>query len=1529
MNISGPFIRRSVGTVLLTAAVALAGAVAYMQLPVAPLPQVDFPTISIGASLPGASPAIMASSVASPLERQLGHIAGVNEMTSASDLGSTSITLQFDLSRNIDGAARDVQAAINAARANLPANLPSNPTYRKVNPADAPIMIVALTSDIYNRGQMYDAASTIMQQRLLQIQGVGQVGIGGGALPAVRVEVNPTQLNGFGLSLQDVSSMLNQQNANLAKGQLSDAHTTADIMANDQLFKAEDYKPLIVGYHNGAAIRLSDIADVYDGIQNIRTSGYLDGKPSVPLVIFREPGANIIQTVDAIKAALPSLKASIPTGINMDVVLDRTTTIRASVREIERTLIVSIMLVVLVVFLFLRSPRATMIPAVVVPVSLVGTFGVMYLLGYSVDNLSLMALTISTGFVVDDAIVVIENVSRHLEAGLTPMQAALRGAREVGFTVLSISLSLVAVFLPILLMGGIVGRLFREFAVVLSTAILISLVVSLTTTPMMCSRLLRYRRPDDHGKIYRASEKVFAAILGWYERSLQVVLRHPAITLAVLLVTIAVNVFLFVIVPKGLFPQQDNGTIQGGIQGSQDISFSAMDAATLKFVNLVKSDPAVAHVIGFTGGQGAVNSGFIFVALKPLSERKIRADQIIARLRPKLNSVPGSSLFLQAGQDLRIGGRQSNAQYQYTIQSDNQDDLTKWGPILLARMGKLHGFTEVNTDQQNQGLQSSLVYDRPTAARLGISAQTLDSTLYDAFGQAEVSTMYTAMNQYYVVMEAAPQFWQGPQGLHSIYLRATNSSVVVPLDAVAHYEPTTAPIAVNHQGQFPAVTLSFNLAPGMALSDAVKEIHQMEQKVGLPGTVHSSFAGTAQAYQQALTTEPLLVAAALLAVYIVLGILYESYIHPITILSTLPSAGVGAVLALIVANRISLNFGGQEIDMSVIGIIGILLLIGIVKKNAIMMVDFAIVAERGQGKNSRDAIYQACVLRFRPILMTTTAAIFGALPLILSNAVGSELRRPLGITIVGGLLMSQALTLFTTPVVYLYLDRLRLWGNKQHKNKVAARAVLQPALIVALIGLAVFGTGCSLAPKYAPPSVEMPGAYKEMTPEQAKVTAGWKTAEPKDDAIRGQWWKIFGDTNLDALEDEVDISNQTVVAALQNFIAARAVVKQSRSEFFPTVGVDPAVTRQRTSPLDGLNNQTFTEYSLPAEASWEPDFFGSIQNTYKANKYAAQASLSDLENTRLTVQSELAADYFQLCSLDSQIKLLNSTVSAYQDSLRLTQVLDKTGIDSDQDVAQAETQLETTEAEATNLGIQRAQTEHAIALLVGRAASNFSVVFRPLSVKPVAIPFDIPSQLLERRPDIAAAERSVAEANAQIGVARAAYFPTVTLTGSVGYQSTSLADLFSGPAFIWSVGGTLAETIFDAGKRRAVTEQSWANYHSTVATYRETVLAAFQNVEDNLASLRILTMELQQQDAAVASSQRYLNLALERYRLGVDSYLNVITAQTTLLSNQVTALNLRLEQITGSVQLIAALGGGWEVTTTTTDNNGHSLSVSH
>ena len=1021
MSLSSPFIRRPVATTLLTAAIALSGAVAFRVLPVSPLPQVDFPTISVGAGLPGASPEIMASSVATPLERQFGRIAGVTEMTSASYQGTTSVTLQFDLNRNIDGAARDVQAAINAARSYLPANLPSNPTYRKVNPADAPIMILALTSDVYDRAKMYDAASTIMAQRLSQVQGVGQVSVGGSSLPAVRVDVNPTQLNSFGLGLQDVAAMLSRQNANNPKGQITNATTSLDISSNDQLLKAVDYMPLVVGYRNGAAVKLSDIANVQDANENIRAAGFVNGKPAVLLIISRQPGANIIDTVDRIRDAIPSLKASIPAAIGVNVVLDRTTTIRASVRDVERTLVISISLVIFVVFLFLRNVRATLIPSVAVPVSLIGTFGVMYLCGYSIDNLSLMALTISTGFVVDDAIVVIENITRYLEQGMAPMEAAFKGAREIGFTVLSISISLVAVFIPILMMGGIIGRLFREFAVTLSVAILVSLGISLTTTPMMCSRLLKHTRVEEHGKLFRASERVFQSVLRTYEGSLAWVLEHSRLTLFVLVVTVAINIYLLVIVPKGFFPLQDNGTVFGGIQGSQDVSFQAMQTATQRIVDVVKTDPAVQNVMAFTGGGGPSNGGFIYLGLKPVEERKTSASAVIDRLRPKLVSIPGANTFMQAGQDLRIGGRMSSAQFQYTIQSDNLQDLVQWGPVLLQQMRKIPALTDVNTDQQNSGLQMNVVYDRATAARLGITPQQIDNTLYEAFGQAQVSTMYTGVNQYHVVMEVEPKFWQSPVSLNDIYIRPSQGKIV-PLSAVAHYEATTAPLAVNHQGQYPSVTISFNTAPGVALSQAATTIAEAEQKIGMPSTIRGMFSGTLQAFQTSLASQPFLIITALAAVYIVLGILYESLIHPITILSTLPSAGVGAVLALMLFKT----------DLNIIALIGMILLIGIVKKNAIMMIDFALAAERTEGMSPRDAIFQACLLRFRPIMMTTTAALCGALPLAFGMGAGSELRRPLGITIIGGLIFSQMLTLYTTPIVYLYLDRMRVRWLRTH-----------------------------------------------------------------------------------------------------------------------------------------------------------------------------------------------------------------------------------------------------------------------------------------------------------------------------------------------------------------------------------------------------------------------------------------------------------------------------------------------------------------
>ena len=1033
MSISETFIRNSVGTTLLTIAVALAGIIAFRLLPVAPLPEVEFPTIQVQAQLPGASPQTMASSVATPLERQFGRIAGLTELTSTSSLGASSIVLQFDLSRNIDAAARDVQAAINAARSQLPNNLPQNPTYRKVNPADAPILIIGLTSRTKDPGQMYDAADSILAQKLSQLQGVGQVVVGGSALPGVRVELNPTQLTNYGLGLEDVRTALNHANANTPKGELANNTSAWELGTTDQLLKADVYRPLIVAYHNGAAVRLSDIADVTDSVEDLRNAGMVNADPAVLIIVFRQPGANIIDTVDRVLGALPQLQASIPPAIKLTVTMDRTTTIRASVRDVEITLLISIALVILVVYLFLGDLRVTLIPGIAVPISLMGTFGVMYLLGYSLDNLSLMALTISTGFVVDDAIVVSENITRYVEHGMSPLEAAIKGAGEIGFTVISISISLIAVFIPLLLMGGIVGRLFREFAVTLSAAVLVSMVVSLTTTPMMCAKILRPRE-GTHGAFHQFSERAFLALHRRYDVTLAWVLRHARLTLLVALGTLAFNIYLFTIIPKGFFPMQDTGRLMGALIADQDTSFQSLHKLLIEIVKVIDSDPDVDSVTAFGGGQaGSINSARMFIGLKPFGKRKTDVIHLMARLRRKLSVIPGGTLYLQPVQDLRIGGRMSNAFYQYTLQSQDLDALNHWGPLMLAAMHKMRILTDVNTDQQNNGLDESLVVDRKTASRLGLSQQFIDDTLYDAFGQRQVSTMYTELNQYHVVMEAAPQFWQNPDTLQQIYLR-TNTGAEVPLSSFTHFNPSNAPLAVNHQGQFPSVTIAFNLASGVSLGQAVVAIADASRELGLPASIHGSFSGNAQAFQSSLANEPMLILAALAAVYIVLGILYESYIHPITILSTLPSAGVGALLALMLF----------RIDLSIIALIGIILLIGIVKKNAILMIDFALDAERTEGKSSTEAIYEACLLRFRPIMMTTMAALLGGLPLAIGLGVGSELRRPLGIAIVGGLIVSQALTLYTTPVIYLYLDSLSLWFARQ-RGRVFRNFIRTPA----------------------------------------------------------------------------------------------------------------------------------------------------------------------------------------------------------------------------------------------------------------------------------------------------------------------------------------------------------------------------------------------------------------------------------------------------------------------------------------------------
>jgi hydrophobe/amphiphile efflux-1 (HAE1) family protein len=1013
MHISAPFIRRPVATSLLSVAILLAGGVAFYLLPVAALPHVDFPTIYVRASLPGASPETVASSLATPLERQFGRIAGVTQMTSTSQLGNTGITLQFDLDRDINAASRDVQAAINAAAGQLPAGLPSLPWYRKINPSETDILDLAISSDTIPRSHLYDLSDSILAQKISQVEGVGQVNTYGGAKPAVRVDVNPNALAHYGLSLEEVRTALRSANANTPKGNLEDSSTRWVLYDTDQLLKPEQYAPLIVAYRNGAPVRLTDIARVTEGIEDLRNSGYSNGRPAVVIGIGRQPGANIIETVDRIKALMPELRASIPPSVTLTPTFDRTTTIRASVNDIEFTLLLTVALVVMVIFLFLRNAWATLIPSIAVPLSIIGTFGVMYLLGYSLDNLSLMALAICTGFVVDDAIVVIENITRYLEAGESPRAATMKGSREIGFTVLSMSLSLIAVFIPLLLMGGIIGRLFREFAITLSVAILVSLCVSLTTTPMMCAHFLKSEKDMRRGKLYLASERVFQWSVATYARGLRWVLRHQPFMLVLTGATICLSVYLYIVIPKGFFPQQDTGLIAGNILGSQDTSFPVMQEKLKKYLDIVMNDPAV-NATGANTGGGAENTGRMQIELKPVGERKITADQVIARLRRKLAVVPGATLFLRVFQDINVGGRVSSSQYQYTLSSENLSDLQQWAPRVEAKMRQMRRLRDIASDQQTRGLQASLVIDRDTASRLGISPSAIDNTLYDAFGQRQVSTMYTQMNQYHVVMEVDSVFRNSTDAIQGLYVRSSNGNQV-PLSAFTHYETKNTALAVNHQGQFPAVTISFNLAEGVALGDAVTDIESTVLQMGLPSDIHPTFQGNAQAFQSSLSSQPWLILAALVAVYIVLGMLYESYIHPVTILSTLPSAGVGALLALLAFHN----------ELTVIALIGIVLLIGIVKKNAIMMIDFALDAERS-GKTPEEAIYQACLLRFRPIMMTTMAALFGGLPLALMTGTGAELRRPLGISIVGGLMVSQALTLYTTPVIYLYMDRLQM-----------------------------------------------------------------------------------------------------------------------------------------------------------------------------------------------------------------------------------------------------------------------------------------------------------------------------------------------------------------------------------------------------------------------------------------------------------------------------------------------------------------------
>ena len=1032
MNLSEYFIYRPIATSLLTLAISLAGLIAFFHLPIAPLPQVDFPTISVQASLPGASPEIMSSSVATPLERALGHIAGITEITSASSMGTTSIMLQFDINRDIDGAARDVQAAINAANNLLPGNMPNRPSYKKINPADSPIMILALTSETMTRGQIYDAASTILTPKISQIQGIGQVTVGGSSLPAVRIQLNPVALAKYGIGFEEVRATIAASNVNRPKGALENATHHLPIYANDQAKTASEYLPLIVTYKNGAAIRLSDLGQALDSVEDLRSAGLKDNQPAILLIINKQAGANIIETVDKIKSLLPQLQASIPSACKLSMVLDRSITIRASLHEVERSLLIAIGLVILIVFLFLRDLRSAMIPIITIPVTLLGTFGVMYLCHYSLDNLSLMALTIATGFVVDDAIVVLENTSRHMEQGTSPRQAALKGAGEVGFTVLTMSLSLVAVFIPILLMGGIVGRLFQEFAVILSAAVLISLVISLTTTPMLCALLLRPLKIKTRSHLYHFTEQHTNRLLTGYEHTLRWALRNSPLVMLLLLCTIGLNIYLYTIVPKGFFPIQDTGRLSGTIQADQSISSQAMQKKLADFVAILHQDPEIETVIGFTGGQRSTNSGQLFATLKPLEERQLSVDKLMTRLRGKLKNEPGAQLILQSPQDLRIGARGSSALFEYSLQADNLEELRTWVPQIVKALSKRTELVDVNTNQQDNGQQISLQVDRDLSSRLGLSQTLINSTLNNAFGQRQISLIYNSLNQYRVIMEVTPEFSQSAETLKNIYINAPavpqlTSRGQIPFSTFVTYSTTNTPLSVNHQSQFPAGTISFNLKPGTSLSTASQAITETMSNLGVPASIHGSFQGTAKAFKESLNDQPWLILAALISIYIVLGILYESYIHPLTILSTLPSAGIGAILALIVFKT----------EFSIIAMIGVILLIGIVKKNAIMMIDFALNAERTLAMSPKDAIFNACLMRFRPIMMTTFAALLAALPLALGSGYGSELRRPLGIAIVGGLVFSQVLTLYSTPVIYLYLDRFQSWCRRTLQRKAS------------------------------------------------------------------------------------------------------------------------------------------------------------------------------------------------------------------------------------------------------------------------------------------------------------------------------------------------------------------------------------------------------------------------------------------------------------------------------------------------------------
>jgi len=1539
VNITTVFIKRPVATTLLSLALVVAGCIAYALLPVSALPQVDFPTISVSASMSGASPKTMAASVATPLERAIGAIAGITEMTSVSTLGTTTVTVQFDLDRDINGAARDVQAAINTALGDLPSGLTTNPTYKLVNPADAPIMLVSLSSESMPRERLFDLASTLVSPKIAQVDGVGQVIVGGSALPAVRVAVNMDRLHQRGLSLEQVREAIAGYNDNLPQGALETDGRYWQIAVNSRARAAHEYAPLIVAWDNGNAVRLMDVATVTDSVQDVRNIGLLEDRPAVMLLIYRRPGANIIEAVDAVKATLPSLRELIPASVRMEAVFDRTITIRSSLHEVMRALVISVGLVVLVVFLFLYTARGTLIPGIGVGASIIGTFAGMYLCGFSLDNLSLMALAIATGFVVDDAIVVLENISRHLENGVPPAQAAIQGAREVSFTVFSISLSLIAVFIPILFMQGIAGRLFREFAATLSLAIAVSLLLSLTLTPMLCASLLQGKTASAPAPsaLARHLAAFHAAVLRGYTSSLDLFLKHKQFVLILWFFITGLTVFLYIVTPKGFFPQQDTGLIRGALLADQSLSFQAMSQKIRLLMRAASSDPAVETVAGYTTGS---TSAFIAIALKPRSQRDADADEVIVRLRGKVNSEPGAQLFLAAAQDINVGGRISRAMYQYTLQTEDLDQLRHWTDTLQRALKSDPLFKDLNSDFQSGGLESLVSVDRDTAARLGVTMDQVDAALNNAFGQRLVSTIYGERNQYRVVLLTEDSQWQGPEGLKAVYVPAQNGTLV-PLSALASFAPDRTPVQVNHQGQSPAATISFNLDPGSSLSEATARIEAARRAIHMPKSVRASFQGTAKEFETSLRSQPWLIFAAIFCLYVVLGVLYESYVHPITILSTLPPAGIGALLALLL-------FG---MDFSVIALIGVLLLAGIVKKNAILLIDFALT-RRAEGMSAEESIRAACALRFRPIMMTTLAALLGAVPLAVGFGDGSELRRPLGVSIIGGLLMSQLLTLYTTPILYLYLEDLNTRWNETlqrlFKRPVEARTVATRLLPAVL--LCCLASGCAVGPDYTRPATSVPHAYKEAgsdsvcrdtssdllcapgqdrkspapSPKAAPsssdgkrrhyqeaahadaLQADWRLAAPGS-VDSGPWWEAFADPALNIFMRDLERSNQNIESARANLRQAQAQVREARAAFFPVLGGSGSISRGRAVQPPGVQ----TTYTATLQAGWELDLWGGTRRSVESAEAQAGAMAATLDAVILSMRAELALNYFQLRTFDAMLDLYAKTVAAYTRFLRITQNQYEAGTAARADVATAKAQLKAAEAQRVDLDVQRKQTEHAIALLLGLPASEFTLAPAPLKAQLPRIDAGIPSYLLERRPDVATAERQVMAANADIGVAKSAWFPSLTFPASGGYTSASFARWFTAPSEIWSFGPALALTLFQGGAIIAKTDQAEAAWEAAVANYRQTVLQAFADVEDALAATRLLEQEFALQEEALAAARDAEAMYMDQYQAGTLNYLNVATAQAVTLTNARTVEQLRGARFAALVSLIRALGGGW------------------